>query len=182
MGWKTYTPSLHIGKRPHLKAGNTGTWETRSWELWVSSGALDLVFRRAVHVQPNWEGSQMWNWSGKYSNWSEQRWARLLSSVQFSRSVVSNFLWPHGLQHSRLACPSPTPGVYTNSCPSSQLCHPIISSSVIPFFSCLRSFPASGSFPVSQFFALSGQSIGASASVLPMNIQDWFQLTGLASL
>ena len=98
-----------------------------------------------------------------------------LRSVQFSRSVVSNSLWPHGLQHARPPCPSPTPGAYSNSCPSSRWCHPTISSSVIPFSSCLQSFPASGSFPVSQFFASCGQSIGvsASSSVLPVNIQDW---------
>ena len=97
-------------------------------------------------------------------------------TVQFSRSVVSNSLRPHGLQHARPPCPSPTPGVYSNSCLLSQWCHPTISSSVIPSFSCLQSFPASGSFAVSQFFTSGGQSIGASASasVLPMNIQCWF--------
>ena len=97
-----------------------------------------------------------------------------ISSVQFSRSIMSNSLWPHGLQHARLPCPSPTPGVCSNSHPSSQWCHPTISFSVIPF-SCLQSFPASGSFPMSQFFTSGGQRIGGSslASVLPMNIQDW---------
>ena len=89
---------------------------------------------------------------------------------------MSDSLRPHGLQHARLLCPSPTPGIYSNSCPSSQWCHPIISSSVDPFSSCPQSFPASGSFPKNQFFTSSGQSVGisASASVLPMNIQDWF--------
>ena len=98
--------------------------------------------------------------------------------IQFSRSVVSNSLWLHGLQHTRLPCPSPTPGAYSNSCPLSQWCHPTTSSSVIPFSSCLQSFPLSGSFPMSQFFASGGQNIGVSASalVLPMNIQDWFPL------
>ena len=93
----------------------------------------------------------------------------------FSRSVMSDSLRPHGLQHARLSCPSPTPGVYPNSCPLSWWWHPTISSSVIPFSSCLQSFPASGSFPMSQLFASSGQSIGASASasVLPVTIQDW---------
>ena len=86
------------------------------------------------------------------------------SSVQFSNSVVSNCLWPHGLQHARLPCPSPTPGAYSNSYPSSWWCHPTILSSVIPFSSCLQSFPASGSFPMSQFFASGGQRIGVSAS------------------
>ena len=99
----------------------------------------------------------------------------------FSCSVVSDSLQPYGLQHARLPCPSPSPGVCWNSCPFSWWCHPTISSSIVPFYSCLQSFLASGSFPMSQFFASSGQSIGASASasVLPMNIQDWFSL-GLA--
>ena len=99
------------------------------------------------------------------------------SSVQFSYSVVSDSLWPRGLQHNRLPCPSLTPGACSNSCPMSWWCHPTISSSVVPFF-CLQSFPASGSFPMSQLCASSGQSIGvsASASVLPMNIQDWISL------
>ena len=97
---------------------------------------------------------------------------------QFSHSAVSDSLWPHGLQHARLPCPSSIPRVYSNSCPLSQWCHPTIPSSVIPFSSCLQSFPASGSFPMSQFFTSGGQSIGVSAStsVLPMNIQDWSPL------
>ena len=107
-------------------------------------------------------------------------------SVQFSRSVVSDSLWPHEPQHTRPPCPSPAPGVYSDSCPLSQWCHPTILSSVIPFSSCFQSFPASWSFQMSQFFALGGQSIGvsASASVFPMNIQDWFPLgwTGWISL
>ena len=91
---------------------------------------------------------------------------------EWSRSVVSDSLQPHGPQHTRPPCPSPTPKVYSNSCPLSRWCHPTISSSVIPFSSCPQSFPASGSFPVSQFFTSGGQSIGVSASpsVLPMNI------------
>ena len=108
------------------------------------------------------------------------------SSVQFSRSVVSDSLQPHGLQHARPPCPSPTPGVYSNSCPLSQWCHLTISSLVIHFSSCLQSFPASGSFPMSWFFTSGGQSIGVSdsTSVLPMNIQDCFTsgLTGWISL
>ena len=106
-----------------------------------------------------------------------------LESVQFSRSVVSSSLWPHGLQHSKPPCSSPTPRVHSNSCPWNRWCHLTISSSVIPFSSSLQSFPASGSFPMSQFSTSGGQSIGAlaSASVLLMNIQDWFPL-GLTSL
>ena len=104
------------------------------------------------------------------------------SPVQFSRSVMSDSLRPHGLQHTRLPCPSPTPEACSNLCPSSHWYHPTISSSVVPF-SCLQSFPASGSFLMNQFFTSGGQSIGipASASVLPMNIQDWFPL-GLTCL
>ena len=109
-----------------------------------------------------------------------------VSSVQFSHSVMSNSLRPHGLQHARPPCPSPTPGVDSNSCPLSRWCHPAISSFVIPFSSHLQSFSASGSFQMSQFLASGGQSFGfsASASVLPMNIQDWFPLgwTGWISL
>ena len=109
-----------------------------------------------------------------------------LEVIQFSCSVVSNSLRPCGPQHARPPCPSPATGVYPNSCPMSQWCHPTVSSFVVPFSSCLQSFPASGSFPVSQFFASGGQSIGVStsASVLSMSIQDWFPLglTGLISL
>ena len=108
------------------------------------------------------------------------------SSVQFIRLVVSNSLRPHELRHPRPPCSSPIPGAYSNSCPSCQWCYPTISSSVIPFSSHLQSFPESGSYPVSRFFAWGGQSIGvsASASVLPMNIQNWFPLgwTGWISL
>ena len=107
-------------------------------------------------------------------------------SIQFSHSVVSDSLRPHELQHARPPCPSPTPGVHSDSRPSTQWCHPAISSSVVAFSSCPQSFPASGSFPMSQLFAWGGQSIGvaASASVLPMNTQDWSPLgwTGWISL
>ena len=104
-------------------------------------------------------------------------------SVQFSHSVVSDYLRPNGLQHPKLPCPSPIPKACSNSCPSSRWYHPTISSSVVPVSSCLQSFPASRSFSMSQVFTSSGQSIGlsASASVLPMNIQDWFPL-GLTAL
>ena len=105
-----------------------------------------------------------------------------LSSVQFSHSVVSDSWQPHGLQHARHPCPSPTSGACSNSCAFSQWCHPTISSYIIPFSSCLQSFPALGSFPMNQFFASGGQHIGT--SVFTMNIQDWFPfgLTGLISL
>ena len=106
--------------------------------------------------------------------------------IQFSRSVISNSLRLHELQHTRLPCPSPTPGVYPNSCPLNRWCHPAISSSVVPFSSCPQSLPASRSFPMSQLFSWGGQSIGvsASASFLPMNTQDWSPIgwTGWISL
>ena len=106
-------------------------------------------------------------------------------SVQLSCSVVSDSLWPHESQHIRPPCPSPTPGVYPNSCPLRRWCHPAISSAVVPFSSCPQSLPASGSFPMSQLFASGGQSIWpASASVLPVNTQNWSPLgwTGWISL
>ena len=110
----------------------------------------------------------------------------MLSSDQFSHSVMSDSLRPHESQHTRPPCPSPTPRIYSNSCPSSWWCHPTISSSVVPFSSCPQSLPASGSFPMSQLFAWGDQSIGvsASASVLPVNTQDWSPLgwTGWISL
>ena len=105
----------------------------------------------------------------------------LIESLSFSSVQLLSYvglLWPQGPQHARHSCPSPTPLVNSNSCPFRRWCHPTISSSVIPFSSCFQSFPASGSFPMSQFFASAGQSIGvsASASVLPMNTQDWSPL------
>ena len=96
--------------------------------------------------------------------------------VQFSHSVMSDSLQPRGLQHARLPCPSPTPRVYSNSCPLSRWCHPTISSSVVPFSSCPQSFPASGSFPMSQLFTWGGQRNGVSAPTSVLNIQDWFPL------
>ena len=122
--------------------------------------------------------------------WDTSEWFYMpsiqFSSVQFSHSVMSDSLQPHETQSTRPPCPSPTPGVHPNPCPSSQWCHPAISSSVVPFSSCPQSFPASGSFQVSQLFSSGGQSIevSASASVLPMNTQDWSPLgwTGWISL
>ena len=111
---------------------------------------------------------------------------RSISSVQFSRSVMSNSSRPHEFQHARPPCPSTTPGVHSNSCPSSWWCHPDISSSVVPFSSCPQSLPASESFPVNQLFTWGGQSTGVSAlaSFLPKNAQDWSPLewTGWISL
>ena len=122
----------------------------------------------------------VWFWNGM------PNFKGSIKCLLLSHSVMSDSLQPHRLQHSRPPCPSPTPGVYSNSCPLSWWCHPTISFSVIPFSSCLQSFPASESFQMSQFFESGGQSIGlsASASVLPMNIQGWFPLvrTGWISL
>ena len=127
--------------------------------------------------------ASMWNLENK---WIKQVRIRITDIVQFSCSFLNDSLRPHGLQHTRPPCPSTAHGVYSNSCPLSWWFHPTISSSVIPFSSHLQSFPASRFFQMSQFFATGGQSIGvsASASVLPMNIQDWFPLgwTGWISL
>ena len=129
-----------------------------------------------------------WMWTAeKHLSEGVENWALHWStSVHFSLSVMSDSLRPHGLQHARFPCLSPPPGACSNSCLSSRWCHPTISSSVVPFSSCLQSFPAPGSFQMSQFFTSGGQSIGvsASASVLPMNIQDCSPLgcTGWISL
>ena len=128
-----------------------------------------------------------WSWGNTNKNHDEILPHTLKNqSVQFSRSVVSDSLRPHEPQHTRPPCPSPTPAVYPNSCPLSRWCHPTISSSVIPFSTCLQYFPASGSFQMSQLFQSGGQSIGVSAlvSVLPMNTQDWSPVgwTGWISL
>ena len=117
---------------------------------------------------PHWSGFNWGSWN-PVTLWNKR------CSVQFSHSVMSDSTQPHGPQHARLACQSPTPGVYSNSSPMIRWCHPTISSSVIPFASHLQSFPASWSFQMSQLFTAGGQSIGVSAStsVLPMNVQDW---------
>ena len=131
---------------------------------------------------------------GKIEGWRRRGWQKMRGldeaqagiKIQFSLSVVSDSLRPYEPQHARLPCTAPTPRAYSNSCPLSRWCHPTISSSVILFSFCLQSFSASGSFPMSQLFASGGQNIGdsASASVLPINIQDWFPLgwTGWISL
>ena len=147
------------------------------WEAWCPSIDTLSLFPSSLGQ------SLFWSW---YVFFPSMLLHFYYISVQFSCSVVSDSLWPHGLPHTRPLCPSPAPGVYPNSCTLSQWCHPTISSSVIPFSSCPLSFPASGYFLMSQLFASGGQSIGVSvpALVLPMHIQDWFPLglTGWISL
>ena len=136
--------------------------------------------------QPGGKGTLGENGYMYMHGWVSSLFTRNNDSVQFSCSIMSPSLQPHGLQHARPPCPSPIPRAYSNSCPLNQWCHPTISSSVIPFSSCPKPFPASRSFQISQFFTSAVQSIGVSASVsvLPMNIQDWFPLwlTGWISL
>ena len=159
----------------------TGVWSL-CWEDSLEKGMADhsssLVWRIPWTEEPAGLLSMG-------SQWVRHSW-KLTHTVQFSCSVVSDSLPPHEPQHARPHCPSPTPRVQPNPCPLSRWCHPTISSSVVPFSSCPQSFPASGSFQMSQFFTSGHQSIGvsASASVLPMNIQDWFPLrwTGWISL
>ena len=164
---------------PPLSLGETAMWSHRTLSSRLLDAAALWKYQDSPVISPICHRS----W------WFPLKDAISITSFQplllFSHSVMSNSLPPHGLQHGRLPCPSPTPRVCSNSCALSQWCHPIISSSVIPFSSCLQSFPASGFFPISWFFASSGQSIGTSSSalVLPMNIQNWFSLglTGLIS-
>ena len=156
-----------------MEIGHTRTY------LWTTYNCFTFLFISWVYRVGSLEWSILSTHRDGLVMSEDTSFLRGFSSVQFSCSVVSGSLWPHGLQHTRPPYPSPTPGVYSNSCPLSWRCHLItISSSVVPSSRCLQSFPASGSFPVSQFFALGGQSIGvsASASVPPMNIQDWFPL------
>ena len=154
------------------------------WSVWLV--VCDCSFHSVCHLMDEDKRLMEASWwerltEGETGSCSDG--GAVLSSLQFSHPVVSNSLWPHGLQHTRLLSPSPIPRACSNLCPSSRWCYPIISSSVVPFSSCLQSFPESEFFPVSQFFISGGQTIGvsASASVLPMNIQDWFPLgvTGL---
>ena len=146
------------------------------------AGAMSLRLQKRMGLEAEWEEVGL----ARSRESSADIQGAKASSVQFSRSVVSDSLQPHESQHARPPCPSPTPGVYSDSCPLSQWCHPTISSSVISLASRLQSFPPSGSFQMTQFFASGGQSIGvsASASVLEINTQDWFPLgwTGLISL
>ena len=152
--------------------------------FWNFLNCFDFVFRFSLSLNPQnlWFFSVIHlyqvSWSFSFDPHGYIYSPHFHSSVQFSRSVVSDSLRSRGLQHTRPPCPSPTLRVYSNSCPSSWWWHPTISSSVVPFSSCLQSFPASGSFPMSQLFTWGGQRIGVSASisVLPTNAQDWSPL------
>ena len=158
-----------------------------SWELWRNANSQVPPYQTYQILQVLAPVMNSKNILEDFNTYSILRTSTLnWFSVQYSRSIVSDSLWPHESQHVRPPCPSPTPGVHSNSCPSSRWCHPAISSSVVPFSSRPQSLPASGSFPMSQHFASGGQSIGVSAStsVLPMNTQDWSPLgwTGWISL
>ena len=162
--------------------------------FYLTSEFLVLCVRKKCAWQTTWLGKSRWEGESltlalcNFNPSHRQTWEKSVFpiSVQFSRSVVSDSLWPNEPQHTRPPCPSPAPRVHPDSYASSRWCHPAISSSVVPFSSCPQSLPASGSFPMSQLFVSGGQSTGvsASASILPMNTQDWYPLgwTGWISL
>ena len=181
VGWSEIIESKHV----FYQVWNRLSVQVGCMRQGLGAGALG--WPRGMRWGGRWEGGSGWGihvnpWLIHINIWQKPlQYCKVIqfSSVQFSCSVVSNSLRPHELQHTRPPCPSPTPGVYSDSFPSSWWCHPAISSSVVPFSSCPQSLPASGSFPMSQqLFAWSGQSIGvsASASVCPMNTQDWCPL------
>ena len=174
---------------PAASHGNStfSNWELVQFQIWLGQRCEENQ-NMSLQTIPLWHKTIL-NWKQLGSSKPRKSSRFSAGSVQFIcsvHSVLSDSLRPHGLQHARPPCPSPTPWVYSNPCPLSRWCHPNISSSVVTFSSRLHSFPASGSFPMSQLFTSGGQSIGdsASASVLPMNAQDWFPLgwTGWISL
>ena len=168
--------------RHHPTTSPTLFWRPHRNNKQTNKNTNQIIIRQDCHLTQPFLSEEKQRNKQKTHHKSDpiQSWNKPLNqpSVQFSCSVVSDFLRPHESQHPRPPCPSQTPGVYSNSCPSSRWWHPAISSSVIPFSSCPQSLPASGTFPMSQLFATGGQSIGdsASASVLPMNTQDWSPL------
>ena len=185
--WKI---ALRISLRTCSLSSSTQLNANEIWDCWVfypfllNSVAAQVHHSTFVHNAWQTAETQMCTKKKKKKNCTISFNRVHLTKV--SCLVVSDSLQPHGLQHARLPCPSPTSGACSNSCPWSQWCHPTISSFFVPFSSCLQFFPASGSFPMSQFFASGGQSIGASASasILPINVQDRFPLgwTGFISL
>jgi len=168
MLWKSLIRSNAIGNTTMLENGFCGQ---SSWKKHSGAGKADL------HLECIYSSED------KVSAPSKMEEVQCSHFSHFSCSIVTDSLQPHGLQHTRLTCSSPTPRTCSDSCPLSQWCHPNISSSVIPFSSCLQSFPASGSYQMNQFFTSGVRSIGSSGSFLPMSIQDWFplELTGLIS-
>ena len=182
-----YGTALNTMHLQNTVSGSDWLWEA-VFQARVCHG-LVTGWKRISRHEAEWERNKVYQ-SGRAVRPAGQLKGELTlsrgPSVQFSHSVVSDSFRPHGLQHSRPPCPSSTPRVYSNSCPLSRWCHPTISSSVVPFSSHLQSFPASGSFQMSQLFTSGGQSIGVSvsASVPPMNTQDWSPLgwTGWISL
>ena len=159
------------------------TWPSNSTPGYISEKTKTWIWKDTcifIFIAALFKIAMIWNQPlcPSTDEWIKMQYIHIMgifSSVQFSRSVVSNSLRPHESQHSRPPCPSQTPRVYSNSCPLSRWCHRVTSSSVVPFSSCPQSLPESGSFPMSQLFTSGGQSTGvsASASVLPMNTQDW---------
>ena len=163
---RTYYSEWNKSERERqISYTNACIWNLERWYWWTclqgSNGDTDIEDRLVYTVGEEESGM----------NWESSMETYAFSSVQFSHPVVSNSLWPHESQHATPPCPSPAPGVHPNPCPFSRWRHPTISSSVVPFSSCPQSFPASGSFQMSQLFTSQGQSIRASLSVLPMSIQ-----------
>ena len=159
---------------PHQYSYLQNPMERRAWWARSMGSESDTTEQLSTHTG-HYNQYLVKTYKEKESEVVHLKLTQYCKSVQFSRSVVSDSLWPHGLQHARPPCPSPSPRVYPNSCPLSWWCHPTISSSVVPFSSCPQSFPASGSSQMTQLLPSGGQSIGVSAStsVLPMNTQDW---------
>ena len=179
---KTIFLDLHIKSQRSLMS--LGKLQQRHSQQWVESQGTDHLRLSAVLLSLSSPDDPQTKFLTSTASCSAFQWSQFYvwhfssGSVQFSRSVMSDCLWPQEPQHSRPPCPTATPGTRPNSCPLSQWCRPAISSSVVPFSSCPQSFPASGSFHMSQLFASGGQSIGvlASTSVLPKNTQDWSPL------